>query len=414
MLKYSVIVVFCTLSVECLNWGDNCITSQNQYGTCIPLSTCRHLLIEIRNAGNPMPIHMRQKLQSLGCGFHISEPLVCCAPDDDDSNDEPVRSDTERSPYNNDLYLTSDNWMNNANTEDPFNRKGSQNSINNKGPPDISQHPNLRLLPTNCGNIEDDRIWGGDSTQLYQMPWMVLLSYQDVVIGPRLSCGGTLITEWYVLTAAHCVEFLSSRMTLESVVLGEYDIRTNPDCEDSTNCAPPIRKVRFSRVIAHPGYTPETLRDDIALLRLSEPADFSLDTMKPICLPITSDLQRENLDNKSVVVAGWGVTEEGMQSSVLMSVNLPVVSNQNCMKDYDNQVRIIDGQMCAGGEKDKDSCSGDSGGPLMYPGKVGRRVQYVQRGIVSYGSKRCALGGYPAIYTRVAYYMDWILDNISS
>lgn len=72
-------------------------------------------------------------------------------------------------------------------------------------------------------------------------------------------------------------------------------------------------------------------------------------------------------------------------------------------------------QLCAGGVKGQDSCGGDSGGPLMYPGSYGKLgVRYVQRGIVSFGSKRCGIGGFPGVYTNVAYYMNWILDNMHS
>lgn len=77
-------------------------------------------------------------------------------------------------------------------------------------------------------------------------------------------------------------------------------------------------------------------------------------------------------------------------------------------------LKINDKQLCAGGLHDKDSCAGDSGGPLLYPGKVGSTgVRYVQRGIVSFGSKRCGIS-LPGVYTNVAYYMDWILNNIRS
>lgn len=70
--------------------------------------------------------------------------------------------------------------------------------------------------------------------------------------------------------------------------------------------------------------------------------------------------------------------------------------------------------MCAGGIQSKDSCGGDSGGPLLFPGRSGNSgYRYVQRGIVSFGSKQCGVGGVPGVYTRVAFYMDWILDNIS-
>lgn len=78
-------------------------------------------------------------------------------------------------------------------------------------------------------------------------------------------------------------------------------------------------------------------------------------------------------------------------------------------------VNVRETQLCAGGVKGKDSCGGDSGGPLMFPGSYGKfGVRYVQRGLVSFGSKRCGLGGYPGVYTNIAYYMKWILDNMHS
>lgn len=71
-------------------------------------------------------------------------------------------------------------------------------------------------------------------------------------------------------------------------------------------------------------------------------------------------------------------------------------------------------QVCAGGVSGVDSCSGDSGGPLKLPGPVGNSFSYVQHGIVSYGPKNCGTPGTPAVYTRVAYYMDWILNQLKS
>lgn len=70
--------------------------------------------------------------------------------------------------------------------------------------------------------------------------------------------------------------------------------------------------------------------------------------------------------------------------------------------------------MCAGGVEDKDSCGGDSGGPLMNTGRVrSGKLAIIQQGIVSYGPKRCGIGTYPGVYTRVSHFMNWILDNIS-
>ncbi|CAH2257130.1 jg11961 [Pararge aegeria aegeria] len=171
--------------------------------------------------------------------------------------------------------------------------------------------------------------------------------------GTRLSCGGSLITKWYVLTAAHCISFLTGRLKLKAVILGEYDVRSDPDCERMEGqlfCAPKIRTVPIDTLIPHPDYSPQNLGDDIGLIRLAEPADFSLDSMKPICLPISSALQSERLEGLNGVVAGWGATEDGLQSPVLLSVDLPIISNSECQAIYtDGSILIHNSQMCAGG-----------------------------------------------------------------
>ncbi|CAH2045489.1 unnamed protein product, partial [Iphiclides podalirius] len=376
-------------SVQCQYPGADCVVqAENQPGTCVLLQECIPLIKEIKRCGPSITPHLRRKLQTLSCGFQQDRPLVCCSSLTDED----------------DVKRNEDN------------KHGTPNNVPNDGPRAVTSHPKLKLLPTQCGVIESDRIFGGNKTRLFEMPWMVLISY-DSARGTKLSCGGTLISEWYVLTAAHCVSFLGPRLKLTGVLLGEYDVRRDPDCErveGELNCAPNSRNVTIDSVIAHPGYTPQNLADDIALVRLSERADFTLDSMKPICLPTTPQLQREQLDDLMGVVAGWGATEDGLQSSVLLSVDLPFVSRDACQKAYNGSQQISQKQMCAGGVQDRDSCGGDSGGPLMYPGRTAVGLRYVQRGIVSYGSKRCGVGGFPGVYTNVAFYMDWILDNMRS
>ncbi|PZC75016.1 hypothetical protein B5X24_HaOG206841 [Helicoverpa armigera] len=386
------------LRVECFNGpsppvfsGDNCKVD-NESGRCVAIKECPHIYEEVRRAGNPMPPLMRRKLQKITCGFESKEPMICCASSGSIQNHNTVGTDDDVEAY-------------------------TRATLENKnGPVNVDSHPNLGLLPTKCGNIESDRIWGGNRTRLYEMPWMVLLSY-DSPRGVKLSCGGSLISEWYVLTAAHCVVFLD-RMKLEAVILGEHDVSHDPDCEMSDGikyCAPPAKHVPVASIVAHPGYTRQSQIDDIALIRLSEPADFTQNSMKPLCLPMTPELQAESLVGHNAVVAGWGVAEDGIQSSVLLSVDLPVLSHSDCMAAYRGALKLKNTQICAGGVKDKDSCAGDSGGPLMYPGQFGKLgVRYIQRGLVSYGPKRCGIGGFPGVYTNVAYYMDWILDNMQS
>jgi secreted trypsin-like serine protease len=103
-------------------------------------------------------------------------------------------------------------------------------------------------------------------------------------------------------------------------------------------------------------------------------------------------------------------------SNVKLQVWLPVVSNEDCGRVYQEKRRVIgDGQLCAGGVEGKDSCSGDSGGPLMSPGISSRdgRARYYLAGVVSYGPDPCGKKGWPGVYTRVARYTDWILDQLA-
>lgn len=427
MLQTFFLVVTSILQIQSLEFGESCFAN-DEPGTCIALSECKPVLSYIEKFGNQIPNNLLQKFQDLTCGYDHSDPLVCCTTSQhitgyfnnfgNQNGGTSVPKRPKPVPTSN-----SGNWGGQPSKEQTTSNRPTtaDTDINKSGRdddfPDIRQNPNLSLLSSNCGTIESDRIFGGNRTRLFEMPWMVLLSY-DSDRGTKLNCGGTLINEWYVLTAAHCVSFLGNRLTLKHVILGEYDTRQDPDCERSEGkeyCAAGIITAEFDEVIPHTGYTPQTLIDDIALIRLKEPADFDLDNIKAICLPITPELQREPLVDNFGVVAGWGVTEEGLQSPVLLSVQLPILSKEKCLQDYSQySLKINDKQLCAGGLHDKDSCAGDSGGPLLYPGKVGSTgVRYVQRGIVSFGSKRCGIS-LPGVYTNVAYYMDWILNNIRS
>lgn len=97
-----------------------------------------------------------------------------------------------------------------------------------------------------------------------------------------------------------------------------------------------------------------------------------------------------------------------------MKVELPMIVLEQCQKVYQAQtkVRITQKQLCAGGKNNKDSCPGDSGGPLQSAAFLYDDIRYVQYGIVSFGPKYCGLNGFPGVYTKVTYYMKWILDMI--
>lgn len=102
----------------------------------------------------------------------------------------------------------------------------------------------------------------------------------------------------------------------------------------------------------------------------------------------------------------------GPRSQVLLKANLPLVNNDECKEIYKRISQIWYKQMCAGGLNSVDSCMGDSGGPLQSFGIYNNDPRVVQYGVVSYGLKQCGTEGFPGVYTRVLYYMDWILDSI--
>lgn len=212
------------------------------------------------------------------------------------------------------------------------------------------------------------------------------------------------------MTAAHCVSRLPSTTSFYSIVLGEHNTATDPDCQDGL-CSPSTREVFFDRVIAHPSYNTPRFANDIAVVRLSEDLTFNEDHIKPVCLPITWTLQTQSL--KSLVVAGWGTTETQAPSQELLKARLSVASLDEC-RDVHRTVQFSDNQICAKGPGIVDTCKGDSGGPLFFPFSL-NGTKYIQFGIVSAGAPGCGAGdSKPGIYVRVQNYVHWILDNLEN
>ncbi|XP_017853223.1 spaetzle-processing enzyme-like [Drosophila busckii] len=275
-----------------------------------------------------------------------------------------------------------------------------------------------------CGGYDgmfEDRIIAGTQAHILDYPWTALLLYSSDGLEFSHMCGGSLIHERWVLTAAHCVPSSERSDQLLQVRLGEWNTSSSIDCQQFMNdriCAPPHLDIPIDRIIVHEqfhlgGSAMTNNSNDIALLRLKQPVSFS-DFVLPICLPAANLQAEHQYEDYAMEVTGWGNTEQIRfgGSSIKLKAMLNAVSMARCRQIY---AQLAVGQLCAGGDSQAGTCGGDSGGPLMLVGDnaQGKRSYYLT-GIVSLGQASCINGGRPMIFTRVEYYVPWITGTIQA
>ncbi|XP_064092983.1 trypsin alpha-3-like [Macrobrachium nipponense] len=225
---------------------------------------------------------------------------------------------------------------------------------------------------------------------MHEYPWQVALTSTT---GTRPFCGGSIISDQWNLTAAHCVS--GSQPSSVIVVIGEHIWNTTAE----TNVT---QRRAASQIMVHSGYNRNTQDNDIALIKLTSPITFPADnTIAPVCLPAPGNLY----DSVTATVTGWGTTTSGGSQPVnLYEVDVPKMTNSQCQQYYGSA--ITTNMICAGlaaGGKDQTHKSnyfpGDSGGPLVTYGNAAQTYM-VLIGAVSWGNG-CALPNYPGVYTRV-------------
>jgi len=230
------------------------------------------------------------------------------------------------------------------------------------------------------------RIVGGGVAAPHSHPWQVYLT--DARGG--MTCGGSLINNEWVLTAAHCVD-------------GGGSYRVFVGAHDFTRTEASRKSISITKVIVHETYDATgRLENDIALLKLATPITPSNEVI-PVCLPT-----RTPATMTPSIVTGWGLMRDGGSvSRILNQVGISIRDTSFCRSVG---IRSDNTQICAGNTLAsnglvKDSCQGDSGGPLIT--KDGNR--WVLNGIVSYGGSSCNGIG---VYTNVVSYLNWIQTNM--
>ncbi|KAM8969191.1 transmembrane protease serine 11B-like protein [Sarcophilus harrisii] len=231
-----------------------------------------------------------------------------------------------------------------------------------------------------------DRIKGGSAAQEGEWPWQASLKVKD-----RHYCGATLISNRWLVTAAHCFK--------EHKNISEWTVSFG------TVVKPPYMKNRIKYFIVHENYNPRAHHDDIAVVLLAEPVPFT-NNVHRVCLP---EATQNFPPGSDVVVTGWGaLSKDGEFPKLLQKAPVKIIDTEICNSKDSYFGLISDTMLCAGYiEGHIDACQGDSGGPLVHPNS--RKIWFLV-GIVSWGED-CGKKNKPGVYTRVTSYRSWIASK---
>jgi len=229
------------------------------------------------------------------------------------------------------------------------------------------------------------RIVGGEPATEGQLPYQISLLWRGSHI-----CGGSIVGDSLVVTAAHCV--VGDAPSDVQVVGGKHR---------RTVEGPNEQRRSVVRIVVHQQYDDFDLFNDIALLHLGTAFTETM-YVKAIALPEPM-FQTHPGD---IIVSGWGTTQQGGQlADILQWVLLPTVSDETCRMNYPSET-VLDSMLCAGyPQGGRDSCQGDSGGPLVTTANPPVLV-----GVVSWGYG-CAQPNLPGVNTEVSYFVNWIESN---
>lgn len=234
-----------------------------------------------------------------------------------------------------------------------------------------------------CAAQPRGRILGGKEANPHAWPYMA-----SVQVNGTHMCGGVLVTQSWVLSAAHCLDGVSENETLQ-VLLGAHSL-SQPE--------PSKRLYDVLRAVPHPDSRPRSIEHDLLLLQLSQNA-----SLGPAVQPLPLQQKDHDLAPGTLCdVAGWGVVSHaGRKPDRLQHLRVPIMDRDTCNQRPYHDGAVTKRMTCTESNR-KDTCRGDSGGPLVCGGVV--------EGVVAWGSRVCGNRRKPGVYTNVGTYWSWIKE----
>ncbi|TSW48760.1 hypothetical protein Baya_13459 [Bagarius yarrelli] len=233
------------------------------------------------------------------------------------------------------------------------------------------------LLPGEC-------ITGGKESTPHSRPYMASLQLKGIH-----NCGGFLIASKWVMSAAHCFQDDNNF----KVVLGAHSLSKSEDTKQIFD---------IGAIYNHPNFNPANYDNDIALVKLTQPVT-ETDAVKPLQFQRAGGTDPDT--DATVDTAGWGSLDNlGNRADKLHEVTVTVKNRPICSRSNSYGQSFTKNMLCAG-KPGKDTCDGDSGGPLLYNG--------IAVGITSNGGRSCGSTRKPGLYTIISHYSDWITLTMS-
>lgn len=233
-------------------------------------------------------------------------------------------------------------------------------------------HPLLHMGPSSIFV----RIVGGQDANIADYPYQV-----SIMIDNQHACGGSILSATFILSAAHCF--------VEESRPSHITIRVGSSQRTSGGQIFAVKKIN-----SHNSFNSDTFDYDCAVVELSRALTYGVG-VQPVRLPQSSTVI---VNGQNGVATGWGLTtNDGDLANVLQVVTVPLITTATCQSNYYGSA--ISARMICAGAAGKDTCTGDSGGPLIVNG--------LQVGIVSWGDI-CGQASTPGVYTKVTEFLTWI------